>query len=130
MSTDLQNSTPNPTQNHVTTCASARGPRQDDTTPSFPQNLGTPPYMNREGTRIHALESTVQRMASDLSSSKEQIKEVKELLLRLINPTAATREPLPAFNRVPVVDLSPTQRTNEQQIPRPIHRDVIEHVPD
>ena len=86
--------------------------------------------MNREGTRIHALESTVQRMASDLSSSKEQIKEVKELLLRLINPTAATQEPLPAFNRVPLVDLYPTQHTNEQDIPRPIHRDVIEHVPD
>ena len=52
----------------------------------LPQRPGTPPYLVREATRINALESTVARMASDLSSSKEQINEVKELLLRLINP--------------------------------------------
>ena len=49
----------------------------------------TPPYVIRETTRINQLECTVQRIANDLSSSKDQIMEVKELLLRLINPQAA-----------------------------------------
>ena len=37
-------------------------------------------------------------MASDLTSSKEQIKEVKELLLRLINPTGSAPIPAPTLN--------------------------------
>ncbi|KAG0619255.1 hypothetical protein M758_4G126200 [Ceratodon purpureus] len=91
-SVDFQHSTPNTCHQHVATCASAQGPRPEDTTPSFPRRPSTPPYIIRESTRINALESTVQQMASDLTSSKEQIREVKELLLRLINPPAAYHE--------------------------------------
>ena len=40
----------------------------------------------RESTRINALESRVQQIAIDLSSSKDQLREVKELLFQLINP--------------------------------------------
>ena len=58
---------------------------------SLLQHYTTPPYVIREGTRINALECTVQRIASDLSSSKDQIREVKELLLRLINPQTVTQ---------------------------------------
>ncbi|KAG0572780.1 hypothetical protein KC19_VG124400 [Ceratodon purpureus] len=46
----------------------------------------TPPYVLREDARINALECTVQQIATDLSSSKDQLREVKELLLQLINP--------------------------------------------
>ena len=63
------------------------------------QRPSTPPYVIRESTRINQLESTVQQMASDLTSSKEQIKEVKELLLRLINP--ATPSPPHASPHAP-----------------------------
>ena len=73
------------------------------------QRPGTPPYLLREATRINALESTVQRMASDLSSSKDQIKEVKELLMRLINPHAST---------TPNVTTMPPAAANNQQ-PKP-----------
>ena len=47
---------------------------------------GTPLYVIRESTSIYALESTVLKMALDLTSSKDEIKDVKELLLCLINP--------------------------------------------
>ena len=50
------------------------------------QRSGTPTYVIRESSRINALESTVLQMATDLTTSKDEIKEVKELLLRLINP--------------------------------------------
>ena len=42
--------------------------------------------MIRESSRINALENMVLKMASDLTSSKDKLKEVKELLLRLVNP--------------------------------------------
>ncbi|KAG0575255.1 hypothetical protein KC19_VG330700 [Ceratodon purpureus] len=130
MSTDLQTSTPIPTQNHVTTCASAQGPREEDTTPSFPQNIGTPPYMVREGTRIHALETTVQRMASDLTSSKEQIQEVKELLLLLIKPRATERESTLTFNPNPPFESQSTQFTPLQEVPRKSPKEVGASVPE
>lgn len=60
----------------------------------FLQSTSTPPYVIRETTRINALENTVQRIASDLSSSKDQLREVKELLLRLIN---SDTPPNPSF---------------------------------
>ena len=56
------------------------------------QRPATPSYVLRESTRIHALESTVECMASDLSTSKDQLREVKELLLRLINPNTTPTE--------------------------------------
>ncbi|KAG0504781.1 hypothetical protein M758_N018400 [Ceratodon purpureus] len=43
----------------MTTCVSTQGPRNEDTTPIFPQRSTTPPYAIRDSTRIHALESTV-----------------------------------------------------------------------
>ena len=66
--------------------------------PSRVQHPATPPYIHREAMCINQLESTVQRIASDLTNNNEQIKEVKELLLRLINslqsaPNSVTPSP-------------------------------------
>ncbi|KAG0595581.1 hypothetical protein M758_UG178600 [Ceratodon purpureus] len=89
---DFQQSTPTTGLHPVQTAGSGQGPRYDENTPSFPHHFSaTPPYSIRESTRINALETTVQKIASDLSSSNEQIREVKELLLRLVNPIAPSR---------------------------------------
>ena len=66
------------------------------------QRPTTPPYVIRESTRINALESTVQRIATDLSSSKDQLREVKELLLRLINPQMSHPAPPPPIQSTPI----------------------------
>lgn len=106
--TDFQQSTPTTGFQPVQTCASGQGPRRDDT---------TPPYGIRETTRINALESTVQRMASDLSSSIEQIREVKELLLRLVNPS----------HHVPSV---PTGVVFKSTLPETAPTDMPSHIPE
>ncbi|KAG0554595.1 hypothetical protein KC19_12G103400 [Ceratodon purpureus] len=117
-SVDFQHSTPNTCYNHVTTCASTQGPRAEDTTPSFHRRPSTPPYILRESTRINALESTVQQMASDLTSSKEQIKEVKDLLLRLINPAT----PYSSHGASPTPSHAPYQPLNHPS-PPPAHQE-------
>ncbi|KAG0594326.1 hypothetical protein M758_UG067200 [Ceratodon purpureus] len=83
----------------------------------------TPPYSVQESTRINALESTIQKMTSDLSSSKEQLREVKELLLRLMNPhvpaTASTSEHAPTSNNAQVPRMTtpgPTQPTYRDNV--------------
>ncbi|KAG0572640.1 hypothetical protein KC19_VG113000 [Ceratodon purpureus] len=62
------------------------------------QRGATPPYAVREAFRINALETTVQRMASDLSTSNQQILEVKELLPCLINPHLQQQPSAPSPN--------------------------------
>ena len=77
------------------------------------QRPRTPPYLVRDTTRINALELTVQKMACDLTSSKEQIKEVKELLLQLINIPPA---PQPTHVTAPASD---SGRSQHQLSPPP-----------
>ncbi|KAG0572853.1 hypothetical protein KC19_VG130200 [Ceratodon purpureus] len=88
MDCEFQHSNPNTDAQLVQTADSGQGPRHESSTPVFPpHSSASPPYTIRESIRINALESTVQKMASDLSSSNKQIREVKELLLRLVNPS-------------------------------------------
>ena len=80
------------------------------------QSTSTPPYIIREATRINALENTVQRIASDLSTSKDQLREVKELLLRLINPEPHTIPTATVTTKSPIIQCP----DNTSRIP--IHR--------